>query len=33
VRPTSFAMESRILQHEYFECWQSLKKRFKPEQA
>ncbi len=28
VRPTEFAMQARILQHEYFECWQSLKKRF-----
>ncbi len=28
VRPTPFAMQSRILQHEYFECWQGLKKRF-----
>jgi homogentisate 1,2-dioxygenase len=28
VRPTEFAMKSRILQHEYFECWQGLRKRF-----
>jgi homogentisate 1,2-dioxygenase len=28
VRPTEFAMQSRILQHEYFECWQGLRKRF-----
>jgi homogentisate 1,2-dioxygenase len=28
VRPTAFAMNARILQHEYFECWQGLKKRF-----
>jgi len=28
VRPTQFAMNTRILQHEYFECWQGLKKRF-----
>ncbi len=28
VRPTEFAMNSRIRQHEYFECWQGLKKRF-----
>jgi homogentisate 1,2-dioxygenase len=28
VRPTRFAMESKILQHEYYECWQSLKKNF-----
>jgi homogentisate 1,2-dioxygenase len=29
IRPTRFAMESRILQHEYYECWQGLKKRFR----
>jgi len=29
VRPTEFAMKARILQHEYFECWQGLKKNFK----
>jgi homogentisate 1,2-dioxygenase len=29
VRPTKFAMESKILQHEYFECWQGLKKHFR----
>jgi homogentisate 1,2-dioxygenase len=29
VRPTKFAMETKILQHEYFECWQGLKKHFK----
>jgi homogentisate 1,2-dioxygenase len=23
-------MRTRILQHEYFECWQGLKKRFTP---
>jgi homogentisate 1,2-dioxygenase len=28
VRPTAFAMNARILQHEYFECWQGLRKRF-----
>jgi homogentisate 1,2-dioxygenase len=28
VRPTAFAMQGRILQHEYFECWQGLKRRF-----
>jgi len=32
VRPTRFALEEKILQHEYYECWQSLKKNFrKPE--
>ncbi|HEY1808825.1 MAG TPA: homogentisate 1,2-dioxygenase [Acidobacteriaceae bacterium] len=29
VRPTKFALETRILQHEYYECWQGLKKHFK----
>jgi homogentisate 1,2-dioxygenase len=28
VRPTRFALETRILQHEYYECWQGLKKHF-----
>jgi homogentisate 1,2-dioxygenase len=28
LRPTEFAMQSKILQHEYYECWQGLKKRF-----
>lgn len=28
VRPTEFAMKTSILQHEYFECWQGLKKHF-----
>ncbi len=30
LRPTRWAMETRILQHEYFECWQGLKKHFNP---
>jgi homogentisate 1,2-dioxygenase len=30
VRPTEFAMNTSILQHEYYECWQGLKRRFKP---
>ena len=30
LRPTEFAVSTRILQHEYFECWQGLKKRFAP---
>jgi len=38
IHPTAFAMNTRILQHEYFECWQGLKKHFnstesKPELA
>jgi homogentisate 1,2-dioxygenase len=28
VRPTEFAMQTKILQHEYYECWQGLKKNF-----
>jgi homogentisate 1,2-dioxygenase len=28
--PTPFALESAALQRGYFECWQGLKKRFKP---
>jgi homogentisate 1,2-dioxygenase len=28
VRPTRFALEEKILQQEYYECWQSLKKNF-----
>jgi homogentisate 1,2-dioxygenase len=30
IRPTRFALESPALQREYFECWQGLKKHFKP---
>ena len=33
MRPTKFAMEARILQHEYFECWQGLKRHFQLEGA
>ena len=29
VRPTQFALETKIRQHEYYECWQGLKKHFK----
>ena len=32
VRPTKFALETKILQHEYFECWQGLKKHFEVSQ-
>jgi homogentisate 1,2-dioxygenase len=28
LRPTKFAMETASLQHDYFECWQDLKKNF-----
>jgi homogentisate 1,2-dioxygenase len=33
VRPTKFALETKILQHEYYECWQGLKKHFKARQG
>jgi homogentisate 1,2-dioxygenase len=33
IRPTKFAMETMILQHEYYECWQGLKKHFRGEPA
>ncbi len=29
-RPTKYAMDTAELQHEYFECWQDLKKNFNP---
>lgn len=29
-RPTKYAMDTAELQHEYFECWQPLKKHFDP---
>jgi homogentisate 1,2-dioxygenase len=29
VRPTQFAMDTRLLQHEYYECWQGLEKHFR----
>lgn len=28
IRPTKFALETKILQYEYYECWQGLKKQF-----
>jgi homogentisate 1,2-dioxygenase len=28
IRPTKFAMETEALRHDYFECWQGLKKNF-----
>jgi len=28
VRPTRFALQEKILQHEYYECWQGLKRKF-----
>ncbi len=34
VQPTQYALEAKILQHEYFECWQGLKANFvDPEKA
>jgi len=33
VRPTAFAVQTRILQHEYFECWQGLKNHFQESAA
>jgi homogentisate 1,2-dioxygenase len=33
VRPTKFALETKILQHEYYECWQGLKKHFQAPQG
>ena len=30
IRPTQFALESAQLQHEYYRCWQGLRKHFKP---
>jgi homogentisate 1,2-dioxygenase len=33
IRPTKFAMETMTLQHEYYECWQGLKKHFRGEPA
>jgi len=30
IRPTRFALESAQLQHEYFRCWQGLRKHFDP---
>jgi homogentisate 1,2-dioxygenase len=32
IRPTRHALESELLQHDYFECWQGLKKHFDPRQ-
>jgi homogentisate 1,2-dioxygenase len=32
VRPTQFALESKIRQHEYYECWQGLKNNFRTAQ-
>ncbi len=29
IRPTKFAIETELLQHDYYKCWQGLKKNFK----
>ena len=29
VRPTRYALEEKILQHEYYECWQGLKRHYR----
>ena len=29
VRPSRFAMETSLRQHEYYECWQGLKNHFR----
>jgi homogentisate 1,2-dioxygenase len=31
IKPTRFAVETAQLQHEYFRCWQGLKKNFNPD--
>ncbi len=28
VRPTRYALKEKILQHEYYECWQGLKRHY-----
>ncbi len=28
IHPTAFAMQAKLLQHEYFECWQGLRRQF-----
>ena len=33
LKPTPFALRSELLQHDYFECWQGLRKHFDPDQA
>jgi len=32
IRPTRYALESPLLQTDYFECWQGLPKHFNPRQ-
>ncbi|HEU4815991.1 homogentisate 1,2-dioxygenase [Janthinobacterium sp.] len=33
LKPTPFALDGGLLQHDYFECWQGLRKHFDPDQA
>jgi homogentisate 1,2-dioxygenase len=33
LKPSRFAMETSLLQKEYFQCWQGIKKNFNPNQA
>lgn len=33
VRPTRFALESKIVQHEYYECWQGLQRHYSCERS
>lgn len=33
LKPTRFAMETSLLQKDYFQCWQGIKKNFNPNQA
>ncbi|OFA06622.1 homogentisate 1,2-dioxygenase [Janthinobacterium sp. HH107] len=32
LKPTPFALDGGLLQHDYFECWQGLRKHFDPDQ-
>lgn len=33
VRPARFALESKIVQHEYYECWQGLQRHYSGERS
>ena len=33
LKPTPFALDGGLLQYDYFECWQGLRKHFDPDQA
>ena len=33
LKPTPFALNGELLQNDYFECWQGLRKHFDPDQA